>query len=183
MKRLLAILLVIMTAASAVLTSGCSVVTRGSDYCEMFLDHIVKNEFEAAYEMIADSIKAPETAEEREKRLKAEAKVKEEKKDFWKEVFGFKDEPTPAPEATPTPATTDTPVPEDALATSTPEPVVENGLTPDPATGEYPEITPSPTPDPNVTPEPVATPTPPPTTPSIPAMRMSAATARAKAAT
>ena len=160
MKKVLAMLLVVMMLGGSALSAGCSVVTRGSNYCEMFLDHIAKNEFEAAYEMIADSIKAPETAEERDKRLAAEAKEKQKNKDFWKEVFGFKDEEPAADTPTPTPEATDTPAPEDALATSTPEPVAENGLTPNPETGEYPEIEPTPTPDPNATPDPDATPTP-----------------------
>ncbi len=160
--RSLALLLAVATLAVTTL-GGCSIVTRGSDFCYKFLDHIINEQFDQAYEMLADSIKAPESAEERDARLKVEEAEKAEKKKFWKELFGL--EPitedgegkpqvvsaeatdTPAPE-TPTPSPTPTATPEPTIP-----PVMENGYTPNPETGEYPDITATPTPEP-VTPTP-----------------------------
>ena len=60
------------------LSLGCSIVTRGSDYCYRFLDYICAQDFAKAYEMLADSIKAPETEKEREERIAEEEKEKED---------------------------------------------------------------------------------------------------------
>ncbi len=149
-----------MTAAGAFLNAGCSIVTRGSDYCYRFLDYICNSEFDKAYEMIADSVKAPETEEERAKRLEEEQKAKDEKKQFWKEVFGVKDDAaeTPEPEGTPGPEATDEP--EGTPAPAATDPVMQNGATPDPETGEYPVVDATPTPDPDATPTPEPTPSP-----------------------
>jgi len=65
-----------MMLSTAFLSTGCSIVTRGSDYCYRFLDYICEGSFDKAYEMLADSIKAPETEKEREDRLKEEEKAK-----------------------------------------------------------------------------------------------------------
>ena len=178
MKRLIACILVVATLATSVL-GGCSMVTRGSDYCYKFLDYICNSEFDKAYEMIADSLKAPETEEEKTARLKEENAAKEEKQKFWKELFGISDEgdqqtpkpdetgtPNPEETVTPNPKETVTPLPEatpdpnatpnpaDGIVTPTPEAALQNGMTPDPETGEYPEVEASPTPDPNATPTP-----------------------------
>ena len=185
MKRVIACILVLATLTTTVL-SGCSMVTRGSDYCYKFLDYISNSEFDKAYEMIADSIKAPETEEERAARLKEEAKAKEEKQKFWKELFGISAEATPSPTpeetVTPVPDESATPAPEETpdpnatrnpadgpveeTPTPSPTPEMQNGVTPDPVTGEYPQPEATPTPDPNATPtpqlasEPGTTPTP-----------------------
>ena len=76
MKRFFAFLLATLMLSSTLLTAGCSIVTRGSDYCYRFLDYICEGSFDKAYEMLADSIKAPETEKEREDRLKEEEKEK-----------------------------------------------------------------------------------------------------------
>ena len=78
MKRFFAFLIAVMMLSTVFLTAGCSIVTRGSDYCYRFLDYICEGSFDKAYEMLADSIKAPETEKEREDRLKEEEKEKEE---------------------------------------------------------------------------------------------------------
>ena len=100
MKRFFAFLIAVMMLSTVFLTAGCSIVTRGSDYCYRFLDYICAGSFDKAYEMLADSIKAPETEEEREDRLKAEEKEKEENRKIWRQVFGLDKADTPAPEAT-----------------------------------------------------------------------------------
>ena len=149
MKRFIAIILVIASLGVTILSGGCSIVTRGSEYCYRFLDYICDGTYDKAYEMLADSIKAPETDEEREARLEEEAAEKEENRKIWREVFGLdKADATATPEA-------ETPVPEDGTPTPeaeetptpTPEGVMVNGMTPDPETGEYPviEATPEPT--------------------------------------
>ncbi len=81
------------------LNLGCSIVTRGSDYCYRFLDYICAQDFDKAYEMLADSIKAPETEEEREDRVAAEEKEKEENRKIWRQVFGLDKLESPSPEA------------------------------------------------------------------------------------
>ena len=77
--------------------------SRGSDYCYRFLDYICEGSFDKAYEMLADSIKAPETEKEREERLKEEEKAKEENRKIWRQVFGLDKagSPSPAPSGTP----------------------------------------------------------------------------------
>ena len=123
MKRFIAILLVIASLGVTVLSGGCSIVTRGSEYCYRFLDYICADQFDKAYEMLADSIKAPESEDEREARLKEEAEEKEANRQIWREVFGLnKDTPSPTPvEGTPTPEA-ETPTPEVAdTPTPTPE--------------------------------------------------------------
>ncbi len=157
MKRFLAFLIATAMLSVTILSTGCAIVTRGSDYCYRFLDYICAGSFDKAYEMLADSIKAPETEKEREDRLAAEAKEKEENRKIWRQVFGLDKAETPAPtptEETPAPEDSGTPTPE----LMTPTPVIENGFTPDPATGEYPTSLESPTPDPDATIDPNATP-------------------------
>jgi len=143
MKRIIASILVLVMLSVTVLSTGCSIVTRGSEYCYRFLDYISEGSYDKAYEMLADSIKAPETDEEKEARLAEEAEEKAENRKIWREVFGLDTE-----EATPTPdESTPTPTPEaEETPTPTPEPVAENGITPDPETGEYPvnDATPEP---------------------------------------
>ena len=89
MKRFFAFLIAVMMLSTVFLTAGCSIVTRGSDYCYRFLDYICGGSFDKAYEMLADSIKAPETEEEREDRLKAEEKEKEENRNIWRRCLGW----------------------------------------------------------------------------------------------
>ena len=117
-----------MMLSTVFLTAGCSIVTRGSDYCYRFLDYICAGSFDKAYEMLADSIKAPETEEEREDRLKAEEKEKEENRKIWRQVFGLDKAETPEPEATPTPAASGTP---DPNATPDPTATPEASVTPE----------------------------------------------------
>ncbi len=207
LKKVVALMMVLTTVAGTVLSSGCSIVTRGSDYCYRFLDYICNSEFDMAYEMIADSIKAPETEEERAARLKAEEEEKAERGQFWRDVFGLsKDdeaaetaapedgsEGTPDPNATVDPDMTPnpdgtidpdtTPDPDETIdPDATPDPdatidpdatptpmatpvALQNGLTPNPETGEYPswDQDPNATPTPEPTPEAVDTPIPEPT--------------------
>ena len=76
-------------------------MTRGSDYCYRFLDlHLRDSQFDKAYEMLADSIKAPETEEgARGARLaKEEEKEKEANREIWRQVFGIDDLASPRPE-------------------------------------------------------------------------------------
>jgi len=149
MKRFFALLIAVMMLSVSFLSLGCSIVTRGSDYCYRFLDYIAAGSFDKAYEMIADSIKAPETEKEREDRLAAEEKEKEENRKIWRQVFGLDkaETPTPTPEETPTPEASGTPSPAEDTPTPTPEAAMENGMTPDPETGEYPVIDATSTPD------------------------------------
>lgn len=150
MKRIVASILVVVMLGVTILSTGCSIVTRGSEYCYRFLDYICDGSYDKAYEMLADSIKAPETEEEREDRLKEEAAEKEENRKIWREVFGLETEeatPTPEAEATPTPEAEETPMSDaEETPTPTPEDVAKNGITPDPETGEYPvnDATPEP---------------------------------------
>lgn len=177
MKRWIAILLSLLFFAGTLSGfSGCAVSTRGSDYCYRFLDNIVAGEYAKAYDMIAESIKAPETEEEREARLKQETEEREARRKAWRELLSFKKDAeegedgeagkaadtkatidpdnTPAPTPTPEPTPSPTPTP----------PPLENGRTP-PSYGMTPEATV--TPDPNITPTPEPTPTPSPSpTPS-----------------
>ena len=76
MKRFFAFLIAVLMLSTTFLSLGCSIVTRGSDYCYRFLDYICEGSFDKAYEMLADSIKAPETEKEREERLAEEEKEK-----------------------------------------------------------------------------------------------------------
>ena len=158
MKRIIAILLVIASLGVTILSGGCAIVTRGSEYCYRFLDYISTSSFDKAYEMLADSIKAPESEEEREDRLAEEEKEKEANRKVWREVFGLdKEEATPTPAAdTPEP----TPTPAEETPEPTPTPAAENGITPDPATGEFPvnDATPEPYGASQTTPEAQATP-------------------------
>ncbi|HWP22003.1 MAG TPA: hypothetical protein VN417_04585, partial [Candidatus Cryosericum sp.] len=147
MKRIIAIVLVIASLGVTMLSGGCAIVTRGSEYCYRFLDYISSSSFDKAYEMLADSIKAPESEEEREDRLAEEEKEKEANRKVWREVFGLDKadaSPTPAPE-TPAPSA-GTPSPAADTPEPTPTPAAENGITPDPATGEIPvsDATPEP---------------------------------------
>lgn len=118
--------------STAFLSTGCSIVTRGSDYCYRFLDYISEGSFDKAYEMLADSIKAPETEEERAKRLQAEEKEKEENRKIWRQVFGLDkaETPTPEPSVTPEPELSGTP---DPNATPDPSITAEAESTPDPS--------------------------------------------------
>lgn len=160
MKRFFAIFIAAVMLSVSILSAGCSIVTRGSDYCYRFLDYISSSSFDKAYEMLADSIKAPETEEELKERLAEEEKEKEANREIWRQVFGLDkaETPTPTPEAeTPAPEEAETPAPEAAeTPTPTPEPVVENGMTPDPETGEFPDAEETPaesdaaSPDPNM---------------------------------
>ena len=142
MKRIIASILAAAMLGASLLGTGCGFVTKGSDYCIDFLEKIRTQQYAEAYEMLADSIKAPETAEERAARLEKEAKEKEEKKQetksFWRGLIGLDEPAEETPTPTPTPETT-TPDPE-----ATPDPININGRTPDPETGEYPEITATP---------------------------------------
>ncbi len=155
MKRFIAIILVIASLGVTILSGGCSIVTRGSEYCYRFLDYICEGTFDKAYEMLADNIKAPETEDERQDRLAEEAAEKEENRKIWREVFGLDkaEETAPAEDVTPTPED-GTPTPE-AETTPAPEGAMINGMTPDPETGEYPviEATPEPTESAESTPE------------------------------
>lgn len=150
MKRWIAMLLALMCVAGTLSGfAGCAVSTRGSDYCYRFLDNIVAADYARAYDMIAESIKAPETEEEREERLKQEEEEGEE---------GEEGKSTPTPDPDNTPVSTPTPEPTPS-PTPTPPPL-QNGRTPD-SYGVIPEATD--TPDPNITPTPEPTPTPSPT--------------------
>ena len=71
-KRFFAFIIAILMLSTTFLSLGCSIVTRGSDYCYRFLDYICAQDFAKAYEMLADSIKAPETEKEREERDRPE---------------------------------------------------------------------------------------------------------------
>ncbi len=183
MKRLIALLMTLTCLAGTLAGfSGCAVSTRGSDYCYKFLDYIVAGEYEKAYDMIADSAKAPETEEERADRLKKEAEEKTARRDAWRELLGLKKndetdtgengsaadtaetgklnaEPTATPEPTPTPEPTATPTPTPPPLTNgrTPE---SYGITPEPSVTPDPNATPTPEPTPTPTPEPTPTPTP-----------------------
>lgn len=112
--------------------SGCSVITKGSDYCIRFLDNIIAGEYDEAYDMLAESIKVPEVKLTRsEKRaLKAAEKAAEA-------TEAPTEAPPEAPSATPEDEyaeydenATDTPLPElttdqaGALVTPTPVPVI-----------------------------------------------------------
>ncbi len=162
MKRFFAFIIASVMLSISFLSLGCSIVTRGSDYCYRFLDYICTSQFDKAYEMLADSIKAPETEEEREQRVAAEEKEKEENRAIWRQVFGLDKVSTPTPEPE-----EDTPVPTDETPTPelpTPTPELQNGFTPNPETGLYPmeeaPATPGPdeTPEADTTPDPDATP-------------------------
>ena len=154
MKKIISIFLSIAFLGCSLLSSGCSIVSKGSEYCFRFLDYILAYDFENAYEMIAESIKAPETAEERAERLKKEEEERANRTSFWKKLFDSGKEE--AASDTPVPDIPETPLPNVSdLPEATPTPELQNGRTPDPETGEYPEITESPTPDPAITPEPV----------------------------
>ena len=74
MKRFFAFIIALFMLSTTFLSLGCSIVTRGSEYCYRFLDYICADQFDKAYEMLADSIKAPESEEEREDRLAEEEK-------------------------------------------------------------------------------------------------------------
>ena len=88
MKRIFALIIAIAMLSGTILSTGCAIVTRGSDYCYRFLDYIRDSQFDKAYEMLADSIKAPETEEEREERLKEDEKEKEANREIWRQVIG-----------------------------------------------------------------------------------------------
>ncbi len=167
MKRCIALLLALATLAP--LVSGCAVVTRGSDYCYKFLEHIVAYEFDEAFDMIAEATKIPDSVLSRaEKRALRQAE---------KEAANG----TPSPEPTTAPLPTDeagelrNDVMKDGSIVGSPGDMLplENGATPDPALAgpvgtpipETPTPSPEPTPAPKATktPKPTPTPTPSPT--------------------
>ena len=98
MKRVIAFFIAIVMLSVSFVSTRCSIVTRGSDYCYRFLDYISAGSFDKAYEMLADSIKAPETEEERTARLKEEAEEKAENRKIWREIFGLDSDETSASE-------------------------------------------------------------------------------------
>lgn len=169
MKRIWAMLMVVMTLATTFLSTGCAMTTRGSDYCYRFLDYINAGEFDKAYEMLADSIKAPETEEERAQRLERETEEKEAKRQFWRELFGFdkpdEDGDDADSDATPDPAATDgldSSASPDATdggdATTSPDAADTAAPSDDPSASPDGTGEPSPTPNPDDTPEPTLAP-------------------------
>ena len=59
-KRLAALLLSLMFLLEIPLTGCSGIITSGSEYCYRFIDNIIAGEFDAAYDMIAESIKKDE---------------------------------------------------------------------------------------------------------------------------
>jgi len=141
-RKLTALLLGIMMLLEIPLMGCGGIITSGSEYCYRFIDNIIAGEFDAAYDMIAESIKKPEekpdvtatpmaiATDTPEPREDDEKRSEQELDDLVVEdgVVQETPEPTPTPTPTPTPEPTKTPKP-----TKTPEP------TPTPS--------PSPTPD------------------------------------
>ena len=139
MKRLIALLLALLTAVMPLLLCGCAVISSGSDYCLRFLKLIEQGNYEQAYDMLDESLKKADDPE----------------------VTVIPDPtPTPDPNATATPAATDTPNP-DATDTPAPTDTPDPDATVDPNATPNPEGTPNPeeTPDAADTPDPSATPT------------------------
>ena len=83
-KTISAILILAMLLPTALSFGGCAIMTKGSAYCERFLERIVAGEYSEAWEMLPDTIKKVDPNEVRA---------------------------TPTP--TPTPVPTATPVPDE----------------------------------------------------------------------
>ena len=104
-----------MLAAAMCLTAftgltGCSVLSKGSDYCESFLKHIIAGEYSEAYDMIADSVKKDDP--EGDKELKATPTP----------TASPTAEPTPDDDSTPTPDPDVMEYPDEVEPTLPPEP-------------------------------------------------------------
>ena len=144
MKRLVALTLSAAMLLSALFT-GCNIITSGSAYCYRFIDHIIAGEFDAAYDMIAESIRRPEakagvtatpmaipsdTPEMEEDENRSEQELDDD------EVIDGKVIETPTPTPSPTPTPTPTPT-----ATPTPSPSPTPSPTPDAEGNPYVEKT------------------------------------------
>lgn len=147
-RAFIALMLAVMCFAAPLLSSGCAMLSSGSDYCLRFLDLIAAGKYAQAYEMIDTAVQKPDDPS----------------------VTVIPD-PTATPDpaaVTPTPEVTEAP-----LKTEAPEetPAADAGesadTTADPEETAAPTDTPAPTPAPTEaptpTPDPTEAPTPSPT--------------------